>query len=147
MKVLRDGICYVDLDDIGFKECENLHIEGGSFKRGDMVTLRDKDDIDRIMSLDFIINYDDVCNLSDDGIALAIQKVENDLAYFSDIITATPLEDRQELWADKEFSSAYGANTYKLNTLRNYFQNRDEYDEKVANYILKGRALKKQLHE
>ena len=33
MKVLRDGICYVDVEDIGFKECELMHFEGTTYEK------------------------------------------------------------------------------------------------------------------
>jgi len=143
MKLLRDGICYVDIEDLINKDCESIHFECKTYNKGDMAIVDDPKDIEYIMGLDFIIDYDEVFNIDDYELIKRINREENDLAYFSDIISSTPLEERQELWEDEDFSKGYGGCTYRLNTLRSYYRNREEYDEKVANYLLQARVKKK----
>ena len=40
MKLLRDGICYVDIEDLVNKDCENIHFECKSYNKGDMAITR-----------------------------------------------------------------------------------------------------------
>jgi uncharacterized protein YjbK len=143
MKLLRDGICYVDIEDLFNKDCESIHFESKTYNKGDMAIVTDPKDIETIMGLDFIIDYDEVFNIDDYELMVRINREENDLAYFSDILSSTPIEERQELWDDEDFSKGYGRCTYRLKTLREYYQNRDDYDLKVANHLLQVRVKKK----
>ena len=145
MKVLRDGICYVDVDDIIYKGVENIHVEKSFYEKGEMVEITDLEDIESIMNDKYIVNYDDVCSLDKDELELYIYNAEKELNYYCEIIVNTPVNARKKLWQDKDFSRGYDRNTFKMDSLRAYFKNKEEYDKKVESYIGKGRSKVKEI--
>ena len=125
MKVLRYGVCFVDVDDVIFRLGENLHLDKINYTQGEMVELTDPSDIERVMNDKYITDYDDVRNLDSDDLEMYIINAEKELNHYCSILVNTPVNERKKLWSDKEFSRGYDNNTYKMDALRKYFRNKN----------------------
>jgi hypothetical protein len=145
MKVLRDGICYVDFEDLVFKPCKAMELDKEFYNEGEMVILKREEDVNYIMSRDDIINYDDVASLSSKRLNQVVLKAENKLNNYYERILNTPKADRHLLWKNPKFANGYKESTYKVETLRKYSMNKDEYDEKVLSYTTRVAVLKKEI--
>lgn len=134
MKVLKEGICYVDDSDLSrmavpsfvFAEIDNQpYIENG------LVELKDPRSIEFIRGRDDILDYDEVSSLSVEEIEKLYQETSKRLSIYAQRWLDTPMESRERLYHDEEYMKNYDMLKYRSCDLITYKNNKDQVDKRI----------------
>lgn len=138
MKIIRDNVCYVEIDDILFL---------GILPRGFFDQLKIYDSKIRFqkfskkLQIRFfkykkdILNYDDIHNQSHIELEYRIKEIKEQLNKQALKWLNSSEEGRKKLDKDKEYNALINSLKYMLKTLENYKNNKDGYDKEVFNLL------------
>ena len=123
MKLITENECFVDINDLLREKVPNYLILDRLADGNNMAVFKDVKTIEYVKSRDDIIDYNDVCSLSDRELNKIINKITKKL---------TTCYDKKK-YKDNELN--YDKYTYLYNGLVDYKNNKEEIDLKMNNII------------
>ena len=131
MKVIRDDICLVNIEDLIRKSGPYLDLDKYEYQDGEFAIVRDDEGIKYIKDRDDILDYDDIKDLKDEDIDKKIAKEEKNLDSLGNIYLMLSISDRNKFWKDNYNREKYDKSIAIIESLRNYKNNRDLIDDMI----------------
>ena len=133
MKVVRNGVCYVDfLDIVRYPTPSYLVFDKVIYEKGEFVTFKDQMCIDYIMGRSDILDYDEVASISPEELEAKYQDAKKRLNAKAKRILETPLERQHIIYRDREFMNGYNDLKHRTADLGYYKEHKDEVDKRMS---------------
>ena len=132
MKIIKDNHIIIEIADITYlgKLPQNVAGELKTYYGPDeqFEVFKTKESIEYFKNKDFILDYTYVANLSQEELEKLIIDIEIELERLSKIYLDGPISVRVKLDRNREYNEKIKNMIYKLNTLKKYRTNKNEYD-------------------
>ena len=152
MKIIRNGICYVESEDIEFLENK---------PRGVLLERKAKVSYSTIFNFEkyfqeqsvlyfqeneCIIDYNSICNLPNDELDSKIQEIEEQLNKYTSIYVSASLAAKEKLDQSQEYNYGLKKLEHILKGLKAYKASKSDYDREISNLNFKGKIKKAPLN-
>jgi len=133
MKVFRNNICYIDLNDLSRLNLSNSHKENKiEIEDMEFAEIQDPKVIDSINKRDDIIDYDDVSCLSLSQLTEKINRIYDCLDIVAVKWIRTPNNLKSKLYNDGTFMREYKKYENLCNGLLQYYNKKDAIDNAIS---------------
>lgn len=146
MKVIRDGICYVNFDSLLRRSLtkymdNDTEVKGNSID--DMIVITNRKGVKVISEREDILDYDTVKDVSSVELDEMVIRVEKDMEPFIYKWNHTPYAERDKLYKDEAYKENYEPLKDYYFELIEYRANREKIDDKINLFINSHQKVKK----
>lgn len=144
MKIIRKYTCYVELEDILYlgvvpddvlSEIKNKVYYSPFIK---FIRFEKEESLKYFKKKKEIINYDSICNLSNDELDTKISEISVKLNNYSSKWLEASKQEREKLDNDNPYNSNIKSLKYMLESLKKYKDNRELYDKEIKQLSFNG---------
>ena len=135
MKIIRNGICYIEREDIDFigvlpqNICSVIQWDVYYSIKLKLLKLKDKESVQYFSDKDFILDYDMVKDLSTKELKEMRKEIEDKLEHLS--LNAS-INTREKLDKDKEYNFNVKSLKYYIESINKYVNNKEIYDSEIS---------------
>ena len=140
MKIIRNGICYIEREDIDFigvlpqNTCSVIQWDVYYSIKFKLLRLKDKESVQYFSDKDFILDYDMVKDLSTQELEEMRKEIEDKLEHLSLKRLNASINTREKLDKDKEYNFNIKSLKYYIESINKYINNK--VCEKLSNNLL-----------
>lgn len=138
MKIIRNGVCYIEREDIDFigvlpqKVCDVIQWDVYYSIKFKLLRLKDKESVQYFSNKDFILDYDMVKDLSTQELEEMRKEIENKLENLSLKWLNASINTREKLDKDKEYNFNIKSLKYYIESINKYVNNKEIYDSEIS---------------
>ena len=138
MKIIRNGVCYIEREDIDFigvlpqNICSVIQWDVYYSIKFKLLKLKDKESAQYFSDKDFILDYDMVKDLSTQELEKMRKEIENKLENLSLKWLNASINTREKLDKDKEYNSNVKSLKYYIESINKYINNKELYDREIS---------------
>lgn len=138
MKIIRNGICFIEREDIDYlgslpqKICDASIWNESYSAKFDFLRYKDKFSVQYFNTKEYILDYDSVKDLSSEELELRIKELKDKLEKLSLIWLNSSKRTRDRLDKDKEYNYNIKTLKYRIGSLNKYINNKDFYDSEIS---------------
>lgn len=138
MKIIRNGICYIEREDIDFigvlpqKVCDVIQWDVYYSIKFKLLKLKDKESVQYFLDKDFILDYDMVKDLSTQKLEEMRKEIADKLEHLSLKWLNASVNTREKLDKDKEYNFNIRSLKYYIESINKYINNKELYDSEIS---------------
>mgnify|MGYP005770612647 CR=1 FL=1 len=138
MKIIRNGVCYIEREDIDFigvlpqNICSVIQWDVYYSIKFKLLKLKDKESVQYFSDKDFILDYDMVKDLSTQELEKMRKEIENKLENLSLKWLNASINTREKLDKDKEYNFNVKSLKYYIESIKKYINNKELYDSEIS---------------
>ena len=138
MKIIRNGVCYIEREDIDFvgvlpqNICSVIQWDVYYSIKFILLKLKDKESVQYFSDKDFILDYDMVKDLSTQELEKMKKEIENKLENLSLKWLNASINIREKLDKDKEYNFNVKSLKYYIESINKYINNKELYDREIS---------------
>lgn len=138
MKIIRNGICYIEREDIDFigalpqKVCNVIKWDVYYSIKFKLLKLKDKKSVQYFSDKDFILNYDMVKDLSTQELEKMKKEIEVKLDHLSLKWLNASINTREKLDKDRQYNFNIKSLKYYIDSINKYINNKELYDTEIS---------------
>lgn len=138
MKIIRNGVCFIEKEDLEFlgslpDNIYSITIWDVSYSvRFNLLRYKSEEASQYFMKKNFILNYDDIKNLSKEELNKVKYESEKKLDELSLRWLISSKYTRDELNNDKKYNYNFKFLKYYIESLNKYINNKELYDEEIS---------------
>ena len=138
MKIIRNGVCYIEREDIDFigvlpqNICSVIQWDVYYSIKFKLLKLKDKESAQYFSDKDFILDYDMVKDLSTQELEKMRKEIENKLENLSLKWLNTSINTREKLDKDKDYNFNIKSLKYYIESINKYINNKELYDSEIS---------------
>ena len=138
MKIIRNGVCYIEREDIDFigvlpqNICSVIQWDVYYSIKFKLLKLKDKESAQYFSDKDFILDYDMVKDLSTQELEKMRKEIENKLENLSLKWLNASINTREKLDKDKDYNFNIKSLKYYIESINKYINNKELYDSEIS---------------
>ena len=138
MKIIRNGVCYIESEDIDFigvlpqNICSVIQWDVYYSIKFKLLKLKDKESAQYFSDKDFILDYDMVKDLSTQELEKMRKEIENKLEHLSLKWLNASINTREKLDKDKDYNFNIKSLKYYIESINKYINNKELYDSEIS---------------
>ena len=138
MKIIRNGVCYIEREDIDFigvlpqNICSVIQWDVYYSIKFKLLRLKDKESVQYFSNKDFILDYDMVKDLSTQELEKMRKEIENKFENLSLKWLNASINTREKLDKDKEYNFNVKSLKYYIESINKYINNKELYDREIS---------------
>ena len=138
MKIIRNGVCYIEREDIDFvgvlpqNICSVIQWDVYYSIKFKLLKLKDKESVQYFSDKDFILDYDMVKDLSTQELEEMRKEIEDKLEHLSLKWLNASINTREKLDKDKEYNFNIKSLKYYIESINKYINNKEIYDSEIS---------------
>lgn len=138
MKIIRNGICFIEREDIDYLETLPQKVCDASIwneyysEKFKFLMYKDKFSVQYFKTKDDIMDYDCVKDLSTEELELKIKELKDKLENLSLKWLNSSQRTREKLNKDKEYNYSIKTLKYYIESLNKYTNNKESYDNEIS---------------
>lgn len=132
MLIIRDGICYVDSENLTrYPIPSTVVLDKTVYEKNDYARFFDPITILYFKAREDMLDYDEISILSEVELDTLIYQMRVKLNKISEDFLKETIDRRNALLKNEHYRNGYKNLEYKYNELKSYKSNREEYDSNI----------------